>query len=143
MIAAIRCRRRAVYDRWFGRNCVLLAWAGLCVALVHPPQGTGLKVCWVSASTGVPCPGCGMTRAISCAAHGDLALSWSYHPFGVPLLVLFVATAVLSVLPSALRRRFATGVMRHHGPVNIAYVAFVSSFVAFGALRVLATVIGI
>ena len=128
-------RRRAVYDRWFNRPTVTLAWAALAVALVHPAHGLGLEICWVSASTGLPCPGCGMTRALSSAARGMIDASWGYHPFGLPVLALFVLIAGVSLLPRIARRRFAAWVMRHHHAAHLAYVVFVVTFVGYGVAR--------
>lgn len=36
----------------------------------------------------LPCPGCGMTRAVVSALRGDWRLAWEYHP-GIVLLPLF------------------------------------------------------
>lgn len=36
---------------------------------------------------GVPCPGCGFTRAVVALARGDLGASLGYHPVAVPLLL--------------------------------------------------------
>lgn len=44
--------------------------------------------CWLSALTGLPCAGCGMTRAVVLALHGDAAASIHAHPFAIPLLLL-------------------------------------------------------
>jgi hypothetical protein len=49
----------------------------------HPPG-----VCPLRTTTGIPCPLCGMTRAVVEAVHGDIAASLRYHPAGV-LAVLF------------------------------------------------------
>jgi len=35
--------------------------------------------------TGVPCPGCGMTRSFISTAHGKLADAWRFNPAGVVL----------------------------------------------------------
>ena len=53
--------------RWVGPIPTLVAWVVLVVALVHPPHGLGVEVCWTRAATDVPCPGCGLTRSVSCA----------------------------------------------------------------------------
>lgn len=41
--------------------------------------------------TGIPCPGCGMTRAVRFALYLDLASAWHYHPlfFLTPFMLLF------------------------------------------------------
>jgi hypothetical protein len=43
--------------------------------------------CPIRAATGIPCPGCGITRATMQLLHGDLGLSLQTHAFA-PVLVL-------------------------------------------------------
>lgn len=45
--------------------------------------------CPFLAITGLWCPGCGSSRAANLVLHGDLAGSFQYHPFVVPVIVLF------------------------------------------------------
>ena len=92
--------------------------------------------------TDLPCPGCGMTRALSSAARGMIEESWHHHPFGVLFLALFVLIAGLSLLPGAIRRRFVACVNRHRGPANVAYVAFATAFVAYGVARSVLHLVG-
>ena len=56
---------------------------------VHPPLACPLR-----ATTGVPCPLCGMTRAVVAAVHGDLAASLRYNPAGVIAVLIIVAFLV-------------------------------------------------
>jgi len=63
-----------------GKPCLFAAWSGLFLAAVTPPHGAGFTVCWLKASTGIPCPGCGLTRSLSCALRGMFMESWQYHP---------------------------------------------------------------
>ncbi len=135
-------RRRKAYDRWFNKTSFLLAWAGVGIAFLHPPHGLDINICWLQATTGAPCPGCGITRALSSAAHGMLAQSWQYHPFGIPILLLFGFTVLLSLLPASGRRRFAMNVIRHHQPVNVIYLAFIATFTAYGLVRSILYVVG-
>lgn len=51
---------------------------------------SGLYRCPVHALTGVPCPGCGLTRAAWLALHGDVAGATRMHPL-VWVVVPFVA----------------------------------------------------
>lgn len=41
---------------------------------------------------GIPCPGCGMTRALIALLHGDVKTSLKYHfmLFSVPILFLYI-----------------------------------------------------
>jgi Protein of unknown function (DUF2752) len=71
------------------------AMLGLAVAWpwlpVHPPLA-----CPFRALTGVPCPFCGMTRAVVAAMHGHLLESLRFNPAG--LLVVVLAFALLAGL---------------------------------------------
>jgi hypothetical protein len=62
-----------------------LVWPALPA---HPPLGCPLR-----ATTGVPCPLCGMTRACVAAVHGHLATALSFNPAG--LLVIVAAVVAL------------------------------------------------
>ncbi len=55
----------------------------------HPPLA-----CPLLAATGVPCPFCGMTRAVVAAVHGHLAASLAFNPGGIVVLVLAVVALV-------------------------------------------------
>jgi hypothetical protein len=64
----------------------------------------GPVLCPFRAITGLPCPGCGLARSWTYAAHGDLATSVSRHPVGPLLLVLavaFVSTVAARTIRSA------------------------------------------
>lgn len=72
--------------------------------------------CLFRLSTGLPCPGCGMTRSLIALWHGDLLTSFRYHPLGPPLF-LFCALLLAALLlrrppqlPPAVQRRLLPGV---------------------------------
>jgi hypothetical protein len=48
----------------------------------HPP------ICLYSAIFGVRCPGCGMSRAMSCAVHGNFKKAFHYNKLFVVVLPL-------------------------------------------------------
>ena len=55
------------------------AWLLAPLALIALPTrwlASAPSVCLVRRVTGRPCPGCGMTRALSHLAHGDLRRAW-------------------------------------------------------------------
>ena len=66
-------------------------WRGivrLAAYLVAPLAVVVIPTAWIERGPplclsriffGVRCPGCGMTRAVSCAAHGRLRRAWDYN----------------------------------------------------------------
>jgi hypothetical protein len=122
---------------WLGKPCVIVAWLGLFLAVVTPPHGSGLSVCWFESATGLPCPGCGLTRSLSCGLRGMFPESWHYHPMGLFILALFIFTAAQSLLPQPFRAGLARKVQARAKTVNLFYLVFVTVFVSFGAVRAL------
>ena len=47
----------------------------------------GSGFCFFRRVFGIPCPGCGMTRAVFCALRGDFSGAFSYHPLWILLPV--------------------------------------------------------
>jgi hypothetical protein len=122
---------------WFGRWSVVAAWLGLFLAVITPPHGIGVSLCWFESATGVPCPGCGMTRSLSCALRGLFVESWQYHPLGWLVLGLFVVIAGQSVLPARRREVMMRFVEARALWFNSFYLIFVGTFVLFGLVRAL------
>ena len=59
---------------------------------------TSQSFCPMKLLTGLPCPGCGITKSLVFAYQGEFFKSISYHIFGFPAIVgCIVAIAVLSV----------------------------------------------
>ncbi len=69
-----------------GIVALAVAWPRLPA---HPPLACPLR-----AATGIPCPLCGMTRAVVAAAHGHLGTSLAFNPAGL-LVLLLAAVAVV------------------------------------------------
>jgi hypothetical protein len=130
-------RPEKVYRRWQDKAMVWAAWLGLLLAVVNPPHGTGVTVCWVKHFTGISCPGCGLTRSLSCGLRGMFAESWQYHPLGLLILALFLLTAVRSLLPASSQERIRLWMESRAFIFNSFYLAFVVTFVGFGTVRAL------
>ena len=131
----IKAPRHAA-DLWLGRYSIWAAWLGLALALISPPDGMkGIELCLLHASTGISCPGCGLTRSLSCALRGMCFESWNYHPFGLFILALFILTAMQSLLPRNSRGRIAEYIQMRAVIFNSLYLVFVTSFVGYGTMR--------
>ena len=103
-----------------------------------PPDGAGVPVCLFRALTGLPCPGCGLTRALSSLIQGHPAAAFSYHPFAFIVLPLFAMLAAHNFLPPSARQRLEAFCDRHDRLIRRGYHGFIYTFVAFGVLRTLA-----
>lgn len=74
----------------------------IALALVFKPKGSQLQVgpvtlpgiCVLKQTTGIPCPGCGLTRSVVSAVHGNWAASRRFHRLG-PVVLVFVLLQVL------------------------------------------------
>lgn len=52
--------------------------------------------CFFASTVGIPCPGCGGTRAVAALFQGDLSQSLHYHPLLIPSVLFFIAYTVVS-----------------------------------------------
>jgi len=83
-------------------SCILLG------ALVLAPPGSGShsisvgritlpEICIFQNLTGLPCPGCGMTRSITSAVRGDIAESLSHHRLGLLTMIYILSQFLLNL----------------------------------------------
>ncbi|MBI5514421.1 MAG: DUF2752 domain-containing protein [Deltaproteobacteria bacterium] len=71
------------------RAALSLGALGLGVAVLY--QGLWARVpplCLFRRLVGLPCPSCGMTRALAWLLHGDLSRAWALNPAALPLLAV-------------------------------------------------------
>lgn len=85
------------------KSWAAVAWGTLAVSSFGLKAGhvsldrlTRLPLCVFRFWTGIPCPGCGMTRALVAAFQGQWRLSFSYHPLGIPLLAVWTSWLLIS-----------------------------------------------
>lgn len=84
----------------------LVGLLGLQVAL--SAAGVRFMDCHLLKTTGVPCPGCGLTRGAVATARLDLHAVWHFNVFG-PLALLVVGLMFLgAVLPNRQRLALAS-----------------------------------
>ncbi len=80
---------------------VVLAVGAVLVGLFA--FGISAWPCPVLHATGIPCPGCGLTRATLFLLHGDIRASLTYHAFAPFFLLGAVVVMVAGLLPEKLR----------------------------------------
>lgn len=72
---------------WRDRLILLSPLAAIGLMVAAPAMEEGPTFCPFALSTGMACPGCGMTRAAGQLLRGDLASAVNYHPL-VPAIAL-------------------------------------------------------
>lgn len=65
--------------------------------------------CVFQALLGIPCPGCGMTRAVLALLRLDLAAAFAYHPlvFAMPYVLVYL---FFDLKPAHVHRRILLGI---------------------------------
>ncbi len=88
------------------------------------------EICIFQNLTGLPCPGCGMTRSITSAVRGDIAGSLSHHRLGLLTMIYILSQFLLSlgvVFISRLRDRLQhIGRYLNKGIIVLAVLFFIN-----------------
>jgi hypothetical protein len=102
-------------------------------ALPWPAFLAGAELCPFHALTGLPCPGCGLTRAFRAIAHGEFQAAWGFNPFG---FLFFALALVLAAAPLWTRAAPQASAVLARGKTQ-AVLAFVlvGSMLVYGAVR--------
>lgn len=96
-------------------------------------------ICWFHRTTGLPCPGCGMTRSVACLLQGDLHEALRLHPLGPLVLMALVFLTVAALLPDSPRMALVARVESLEARVPwLPYVLLVG-LVIFGMVRLALT----
>ena len=84
---------------------VLISWSGLFLLVHFFKVSAGELIehlpifCLFKAITGIPCPGCGMTRAFLELAEGDFVAAFQLNPFSIPFFLVLIFSAFKFHLP--------------------------------------------
>lgn len=79
---------------WLRAGAILVAPVLAFVALASLP----FPVCQSRLFFGVPCPGCGLTRATDALLHLHVLESFRFHPLAIPVLVYIAVELVRAAL---------------------------------------------
>lgn len=104
------------------RRVALVVTAVAVAQVAAVASGVGGWPCPFKSALGIPCPGCGLTRASIALLRGEFAAAFGAHAFAPVLLVGLAAIAVAGLLPAARREAFAGVVARFERRTKAAYV---------------------
>ena len=104
------------------RRVALVVTAVAAAQLASVAAGVGGWPCPIRSLTGVPCPGCGLTRATVALVRGEWRESLAAHAFAPLLLAAVVAAAVAAMLPEARREAFAALLVRAERRTKMAFL---------------------
>ena len=99
----------------------IIAVAGIQIAAVA--AGVAGWSCPLHALTGIPCPGCGLSRACVALLRGEWGEAMSLHALAPAFLLLTIALTASVVLPARQRERAAALVLRLESRPAIPLVA--------------------
>jgi len=68
-------------------------WAWLLMHLGNSAQ-VQLQLCWIKATTGMPCAACGTTRAADALMHGRIVEAILINPLGLPVMLIMLISPV-------------------------------------------------
>lgn len=83
---------------------VMLVMVGIVASVAY---ALSIPICAFHYLTGIPCPGCGMTRACVSLLKGDVLKAFSFNP----LAVVLVFTGPFAIWMAATRRPWSLAVM--------------------------------
>lgn len=108
-----------------------LAVIALVAAFVLPLSSFNVSICIFYNMTGLPCPGCGLTRSLHSFVHLQPLHALQYHPFGFfgALGAVFFASSAVWRAPGLLFERY-----KHHTAVAFGVLAV--ALIVFAIVRI-------
>jgi hypothetical protein len=92
--------------------------------------------CAFRQATGIPCPGCGLSRALASLLHGDVSRALAFHAFAPVAVACGLLLAASVVLRDAPRQRLAARVAAFESSTGIA-VWLAAAFLVYWVVRLL------
>ena len=82
--------------------------------------------CPVLQALGIPCPGCGLTRATLLLLHGDVRRSLNYHAFAPVVLLGLSTMGAAALLPERPRRPFVEALVSFEQRTGIVFILLIA-----------------
>lgn len=122
-----------IFSLFQDRKVALIVLGSTALLLVLFAVGVPPWTCPLLHATGIPCPGCGLTRATLLLLRGDFRASLTYHAFAPVFLIGFCFIGAAGLFPERARLSFIeklVSVERRTGIVAILLVALILYWLA-------------
>jgi hypothetical protein len=108
------------------------------VLVCMPADGIpGVELCLFRFWTGLPCPGCGLTRSGAHLLRGHIARAFNYNPFGLVIIPAILLLGLVGVAPRPWRTAFWTRLQPWGRPLFVVFLVILFGLLVFGWLRCL------
>ena len=81
-------------------------------------------VCGFRRLLGIPCPGCGFTRSVVLALHGDWRMAWGLAPAGPMALVGLLGFAAALAVPFTTKKWIVRGTLIYAALTTLVWIGF-------------------
>lgn len=105
------------------------------LSFLLPEGGLGAPLCWFKLQSGLPCPGCGLTRSVTAAGHFDPVTAFHYHPFGLFVWLLAGFLSANVVIGTRARGAIRDWLVRRSRAVGISAWVVLFAFLVYGFVR--------
>ena len=122
-----------IYAEMLKPRAVALGLAALAAAQVGCSMAFGIGLpCMFHLTTGMPCPGCGLTRSVMSLLRGNVQESLLFHPFGPPLFAALVVAIIVALLPTKPRTRIIRKIASIESKTALVMIMFVLFMILWG-----------
>lgn len=112
----------------------LLSAVVILISLIIRPDGLPtFEICSFKAFTGLPCPGCGLTRGFCAISHAQFSDAWEFNPFS---FVLYIAGVFVIASPILVSRFHSLTSEWSVKVLKAVSIAIVIAMVIFGIFRI-------
>jgi hypothetical protein len=92
----------------------LLGLFVMVISFLLPSGKLPISLCSFYTITGLPCPGCGLTRSIVYISHLSFEKAFRTNPMGFPIYVVLFLLALYNFIPAKPRARLDVFIRKHH-----------------------------